>query len=182
MSHIYLLLAKLAYTAFTGKISEFLCPLRSDRRELERRSNRARERRARRTTTQPTIDPSPSASSLVNPQTPAGTPSTANATATDASAPNTPPPLTTQDKIYSRSVSLITVLSLTHFGVTNILLYSSTNSCRLTSPHLWWSTFAMLCLTYLIILEIFTIGFTLFVVLPVVFVSCKYVYKRYAIS
>lgn len=63
------------------------------------------------------------------------------------------------------------MLSLVWFLTAHILEYSSVNSCRQAAPHLWWLTFGILCILYLMILEIFLIGLLVFILGPVLYVS-----------
>lgn len=65
---------------------------------------------------------------------------------------------------------LATFMSLAWFLTAHILEYTSVNSCRYSSPHLWWLTFGILCILYLMILEIFLLGLLVFVFGPVIYV------------
>ncbi|KAG6815448.1 hypothetical protein H0H87_001764 [Tephrocybe sp. NHM501043] len=47
--------------------------------------------------------------------------------------------------------------------------YTSINTCRHSSPHIWWLTFGILCLMYLMVLEVVVLGFVVFVVAPILF-------------
>jgi len=67
---------------------------------------------------------------------------------------------------------LSSVITLSWFLAAHVLEYTSINTCRQTSPHLWWLVFGMLCIMYLMVFEIFIIGFILLVITPIVFVSC----------
>ena len=40
-----------------------------------------------------------------------------------------------------------------------------------------WLTFAVLCITYLVILEVLVLGLVVFVIAPVLFVSSPYTYQ-----
>lgn len=62
-------------------------------------------------------------------------------------------------------------MSLAWFLTAHILEYTSVNDCRHTSPHLWWTTFGILCILYLMVLEIFLLGLLVFVFGPVLYVS-----------
>ncbi len=62
-------------------------------------------------------------------------------------------------------------LTLAWFLAAHVLAYTSVNTCRLSSPHLWWLTFAILCTLYLMVLEIFLLGLLVFVLGPVLYVS-----------
>jgi hypothetical protein len=57
-----------------------------------------------------------------------------------------------------------------------IFVYSSTNSCRHSSPHLWWLTFGVLSVMYLMILEVVLVAILVFVVGPILFVRFKISY------
>ncbi|KIK67425.1 hypothetical protein GYMLUDRAFT_156896 [Collybiopsis luxurians FD-317 M1] len=70
-----------------------------------------------------------------------------------------------------RRVSLFSSLySLTWFLTANILVYNSVNTCRFSAPHIWWLVFGILCITYLMILEVIILGLIVFVFAPVVFI------------
>lgn len=71
----------------------------------------------------------------------------------------------------SRLTLLGTFMSLAWFLTAHILEYTSVNDCRHTSPHLWWTTFGILCILYLMVLEIFLLGLLVFVFGPVLYVS-----------
>ncbi|KAJ3896281.1 hypothetical protein GG344DRAFT_36893 [Lentinula edodes] len=69
-----------------------------------------------------------------------------------------------------RRLSLFSSMySLTWFLTAHILVYTSIKTCRFSSPHIWWLVFAILCTTYLIILEVIILGLIVFVFAPVVF-------------
>lgn len=142
----------------------------SEQREAEERAARRRERRARRRATQQSVD----VGTPTQPPVAQQGESAAQAPAqNDGNAADQPQqrPQTGWDKAYDRSISVTSLLAITHFLITNVLVFSSTKSCRVSSPHLWWSTFSMLCLTYIIILEVLIIGFTIFIIMPIIFVS-----------
>ncbi|KAF8305958.1 hypothetical protein DL93DRAFT_2172321 [Clavulina sp. PMI_390] len=75
------------------------------------------------------------------------------------------------DAVYRALLNITSLLAMVHFGITNVLLFDSTKTCRVTSPHLWWSTFGLLCLTYITILEVLVIAFTIFVIMPLIFIG-----------
>lgn len=58
------------------------------------------------------------------------------------------------------------MLTLTWFLTAHILEYTSVNSCRLSSPLVWWLTFGILCTMYFLVLEVLVFGFLVFMVLP----------------
>lgn len=61
-------------------------------------------------------------------------------------------------------------MSLVWFLTAHVLEYTSVNTCRHSSPHLWWLTFGILCTLYLMILEIFILGLLVFILGPVLYV------------
>ncbi|KAG6900749.1 hypothetical protein C0993_002173 [Termitomyces sp. T159_Od127] len=86
----------------------------------------------------------------------------ADLTARDqASLPNT--------LLYSRLTLFSSLLTLSWFLTAHILAYTSISTCRQSSPHIWWLVFGILCLMYLMILEVVVLGFVVFVVAPILF-------------
>ncbi|KAL6310336.1 hypothetical protein BKA93DRAFT_814100 [Sparassis latifolia] len=71
--------------------------------------------------------------------------------------------------LYARLSFLTSFISLAWFLTAHILEYTSVKTCRLSSPHLWWLTFGILCILYLTILEIFLLGLLVFFVGPVIY-------------
>jgi len=71
--------------------------------------------------------------------------------------------------LYSRLTLLSSLLTLSWFLTAHILEYTSINTCRHSSPHLWWLTFGILCLMYLMVLEVVLLGFVVFIVAPILF-------------
>ncbi|KAI0092949.1 hypothetical protein BDY19DRAFT_398510 [Irpex rosettiformis] len=64
---------------------------------------------------------------------------------------------------------LANTLSMVWFLAAHIFVYSSVNTCRHSSPHLWWLTFGILCILYLMLLEIFLIGLLIFILGPILY-------------
>lgn len=60
--------------------------------------------------------------------------------------------------------------TLVWFVLVQILLFSSANTCRRSSPHLWWLTFGVLSVMYVMILEVVLVAILVFVVGPILFV------------
>jgi hypothetical protein len=60
--------------------------------------------------------------------------------------------------------------TLVWFVLVQILLYSSSKTCRRSSPHLWWLTFGVLSVMYAMILEVVLVAILVFVVGPILFV------------
>ncbi|KAF7315741.1 RING-type domain-containing protein [Mycena indigotica] len=71
--------------------------------------------------------------------------------------------------LYSRLSILSSLFTLSWFLTAHILAYSSVHTCRNSSPHIWWLTFGILCIMYLVVLEVIILGFVVFVVAPIVF-------------
>ncbi|KAI1794162.1 hypothetical protein LXA43DRAFT_998029 [Ganoderma leucocontextum] len=72
--------------------------------------------------------------------------------------------------VSSRLSLLTSFLTLAWFLTAHVLEYTSVNTCRLSSPHLWWLTFAILCTLYLMVLEIFLLGLLVFVLGPFLYI------------
>ena len=75
--------------------------------------------------------------------------------------------------------------TLVWFVLAQIFLYSSASTCRRSSPHLWWLTFGLLGVMYLMILEVVFVAILVFVVGPILFVCinrlfCLVVYANLA--
>ncbi|KAL0072377.1 hypothetical protein AAF712_000140 [Marasmius tenuissimus] len=60
---------------------------------------------------------------------------------------------------------------LSWFLTAHILVYTSVKTCRHSSPHLWWLVFSILCITYLMILEVIILGLVVFIIGPIIIVS-----------
>ncbi|KAJ7262165.1 hypothetical protein B0H12DRAFT_1217556 [Mycena haematopus] len=71
--------------------------------------------------------------------------------------------------LYSRLSILSSLITLSWFLTAHILEYTSMHSCRFSSPHVWWLTFGILCIMYLVVLEVVILGFVVFVVAPIIF-------------
>lgn len=117
-----------------------------------------------------------------------GVSSQRNTTATATAEGQSPTGATPYPRIYARSVlfanslmfTLITTdvrlslmgstFTLVWFVLVQILLYSSANTCRRSSPHLWWLTFGVLSVMYVMILEVVLVAILVFVVGPILFV------------
>lgn len=79
---------------------------------------------------------------------------------------------------WSRVSLLASFMTLAWFLTAHILEFTSVNSCRFSSPHLWWLTFAILCLLYLTIVEIFILGLLVFILGPVIYVRLISAYAK----
>ncbi|KAF7361884.1 RING-type domain-containing protein [Mycena venus] len=71
--------------------------------------------------------------------------------------------------LYSRLSILSSLITLSWFLTAHILEYTSIHTCRFSSPHVWWLTFGILCIMYLVVLEVIILGFVVFVVAPIIF-------------
>ncbi|KAF6761282.1 hypothetical protein DFP72DRAFT_880610 [Ephemerocybe angulata] len=81
-----------------------------------------------------------------------------------------PPPVLPYTRLYSRLTLLSSLLTLSWFLTAHILEYTSLNTCRHTSPHLWWLIFGILCIMYVMVLEVLLLGFIILVLAPILFV------------
>jgi hypothetical protein len=52
-----------------------------------------------------------------------------------------------------------------------LISQSSIDTCRYDAPRLWWLNFAILCILYLMVLEVVVLGFVVLIVAPILFVS-----------
>ncbi|KAL4263083.1 RING-type domain-containing protein [Pleurotus pulmonarius] len=87
----------------------------------------------------------------------------------DGRDPRDPPPPPIRPILYTRLSLLSSLLTLSWFLTAHILEYTSINTCRFSSPHLWWLVFGILCLMYIMVLEVVLIGFVVFVIAPILF-------------
>ncbi|CAE6522171.1 unnamed protein product [Rhizoctonia solani] len=76
-----------------------------------------------------------------------------------------------EERWYSRCSSFQVLYGLVWFVTANILLYGSIASCRYTSPYIWWLTFSLLCLGYLVVAEMVLVALVVFVIGPLVYVT-----------
>ncbi|KAI0374002.1 hypothetical protein BV20DRAFT_988186 [Pilatotrama ljubarskyi] len=74
-----------------------------------------------------------------------------------------------QSRLQARISLLTSAISLVWFLAAHVLAYTSVNTCRLSAPHLWWLTFGIMCILYLMILEIFLLGLLVFILGPVLY-------------
>ena len=70
--------------------------------------------------------------------------------------------------------------TLIWFVLAQIFLYSSIKTCRQSSPHLWWLTFGLLSVMYLMILEVVIVAILVFVVGPILFVCINHAHTLIA--
>lgn len=62
-------------------------------------------------------------------------------------------------------------MTLSWVVTAQILVYTSLKTCRMTSPHLWWLLFGIICIMYLMVLEILILGIMVLIIAPILFVS-----------
>lgn len=74
-------------------------------------------------------------------------------------------------RILQLLTSFLSFLSLVWFIVAHVLVYSSLSTCRLSSPHVWYMTFSVLCMAYVLLIEVLVVIFFLFFLVPILFVS-----------
>ncbi|KAG8835734.1 hypothetical protein FRC17_001525 [Serendipita sp. 399] len=63
--------------------------------------------------------------------------------------------------------TILSFLSLIWFIASHIMIYTSLNTCRRTSPHLWWLAFAIMSIAYVLIAEVLIVIFFLFFFIPI---------------
>ncbi|OCB88718.1 hypothetical protein A7U60_g4099 [Sanghuangporus baumii] len=71
--------------------------------------------------------------------------------------------------LYSRLSLLLSLIIISWFLTSNILVFTSLHTCRLAAPHLWWLVFSFLCLQYLVILEVLATAIIVFIIGPLIF-------------
>ncbi|KAJ7218062.1 hypothetical protein GGX14DRAFT_599489, partial [Mycena pura] len=113
--------------------------------------------------------PAPASSTAHNPSHPTGTTPLSNGHPPEVPAlPHTV--LYSRHVIISLQLSILSSLfTLSWFLTAHILEYTSIRTCRFSSPHIWWLTFGILCIMYLVILEVILLGFIVFVIAPIIF-------------
>lgn len=72
---------------------------------------------------------------------------------------------------FPRLTIISSLITLVWFIAGNVLVYTSINTCRYASPRLWWLNFTILCILYLMVLEVVVLGFVVLIVAPILFVS-----------
>ena len=94
------------------------------------------------------------------------TPATAHSDPGHAPAGNQSSSSLPHSQLYARLSLLSSMLTLTWFLTAHILEYTSIESCRLSSPLVWWLTFGILCTMYIVVLEVILFGLLVFMILP----------------
>lgn len=81
--------------------------------------------------------------------------------------PPATPPAQRRNAMPARLGSLLSIISTCWFIVAHILVYTTIESCRFSAPHIWWLTFGIICIGYLVILELIVVIFVVFVLTPI---------------
>ncbi|KZV66909.1 hypothetical protein PENSPDRAFT_755353 [Peniophora sp. CONT] len=68
----------------------------------------------------------------------------------------------------ARLSAISTIFTFAWFILAHIFVYTSVDSCRLSSPHIWWLTFALLCVMYISVIEVLLIALIVFIVGPLI--------------
>ncbi|KAG8791537.1 hypothetical protein FRC12_008909 [Ceratobasidium sp. 428] len=76
-----------------------------------------------------------------------------------------------EERWYSRCASFQALYGLIWFVTANILLYGSLETCRYTSPYIWWLTFGLVCLGYIVVAEMLAMALVVFVLGPLLYVT-----------
>ncbi|QRV96431.1 hypothetical protein RhiJN_24449 [Ceratobasidium sp. AG-Ba] len=76
-----------------------------------------------------------------------------------------------EERWYSRCTSFQALYGLVWFVTANILLYGSLDTCRYTSPYVWWLTFGLVCLGYIVVAEMLAVAIVVFVLGPLVYLT-----------
>ncbi|KAJ7096312.1 hypothetical protein C8R44DRAFT_812698 [Mycena epipterygia] len=108
--------------------------------------------------------PRPATTNTTIPTPPRSPPTSAGTTSNLPEVPALP-----HSVLYSRLSILSSLITLSWFLTAHILEYTSIHTCRFSSPHVWWLTFGILCIMYLVVLEVLVLGFLVFVIAPIIF-------------
>ncbi|GJJ06519.1 hypothetical protein Clacol_000711 [Clathrus columnatus] len=65
----------------------------------------------------------------------------------------------------ARLGSVLSLASAVWFIVAHALLYTSTTTCRLSAPHLWWLAFGIVCIGYVVVVELIAVVLTINLIL-----------------
>lgn len=71
----------------------------------------------------------------------------------------------------ARLGSILTLASAVWFIVAHAFLYTSTTTCRFSAPHLWWLTFGIVCIGYIVILELLVVVILIFIIGPLLMLT-----------
>ncbi|KAH7108079.1 hypothetical protein BKA62DRAFT_6365 [Auriculariales sp. MPI-PUGE-AT-0066] len=78
-------------------------------------------------------------------------------------------------RVATRVGSFVSFFSIVWFIVAHVLLYTTLDTCNKRAPHLWWACFAIVCIGYIVILEVFLVGTAVFILLPMIFLMVNIV-------
>ncbi|TFY59599.1 hypothetical protein EVG20_g7725 [Dentipellis fragilis] len=70
---------------------------------------------------------------------------------------------------YSRVVVARSIFTIVWFILAHVFEYTSTDTCRFSAPHIWWLTFALLCILYVGIVEVIVLALVVFIIGPIIF-------------
>jgi hypothetical protein len=74
--------------------------------------------------------------------------------------------------------TMLSLLSIIWFIASHVLVYTSLNTCRQTSPHLWYLAFGIMSIAYLLIAEVLIVVLFLFFFVPILLVSAPSITSR----
>ncbi|KAI0031727.1 hypothetical protein K488DRAFT_78889 [Vararia minispora EC-137] len=66
----------------------------------------------------------------------------------------------------TRLSAFCTTFTIVWFVMAHIFLYTSTESCRFSSPYLWWLTFSILSIMYIAVAEVLLVALIVFIIGP----------------
>ncbi|KIY50357.1 hypothetical protein FISHEDRAFT_23924, partial [Fistulina hepatica ATCC 64428] len=72
-------------------------------------------------------------------------------------------------RMYARLTMLSSLITLSWFLTAHIMIYTSLDTCYHDAPHLWWLVFGILCIMYLMVLEVAILGLIVFILAPILF-------------
>ncbi|KAA1474309.1 hypothetical protein DENSPDRAFT_840893 [Dentipellis sp. KUC8613] len=70
---------------------------------------------------------------------------------------------------YSRVIVARSIFTVVWFVLAHVFEYTSTETCRFSAPHIWWLTFALLCILYVGIVEVIVLAVVVFIIGPIIF-------------
>lgn len=76
--------------------------------------------------------------------------------------------------------TMLSLLSIVWFIASHVLVYTSLNTCRQTSPHLWYLTFGIMSIAYLLIAEVLAVILFLFFFVPMLLVRTLFMSYSYS--
>lgn len=89
---------------------------------------------------------------------------------------NTNTPRLPYSRLFSQFSALLLLFGIAWWFVAQVFLYSG-SSCRQSSPHLWWTLFALVCVQYFAVAELFLFAILVFIIIPICLVSLPHAYE-----